>query len=73
MTPDFQKTETQTRIALQKYIEDVRKSIPAGSGLAGIEAAMMQHNPALLLEIMQNLDTEQGIFPPRKTRTRKSH
>ena len=66
MIPDFQKTESQARIALQKYIEDVRKSIPSGSGLAGVEAAMMQHNPALLLEIMQNLDAEQGIFPPRQ-------
>jgi hypothetical protein len=73
MTAETQKTDSQARIALQKYIQDVRNSIPPGSGLAGIEAAMMQHNPTLLLEIMQNLDAEQGISPPRKAKTRKSH
>jgi hypothetical protein len=72
MIPDFQKTESQARIALQKYIQDVRNSIPPGSGLAGVEAAMMQHNPTLLLEIMQSLDAEQGIFPPRQDNPRES-
>lgn len=73
MTSLSEKTDSQAHIALRKYIQDVRNSIPPGSGLAGIEAAMMQHNPTLLLEIMQNLDAEQGISPPRKATIRESH
>jgi hypothetical protein len=73
MTSPTPEASPRSKAAFEKYIQDVRNSIPPGSGLAGIEAAMMQHNSALLLEIMQDFDQEQELSPPRKARSGKPY
>ncbi|MCX7803193.1 MAG: hypothetical protein N2313_09250 [Meiothermus ruber] len=54
--------------AFERYLEDLEQSLAPGVGLAGIEAAMLRHNPELLRAVMQGLAEEtQALSPPGDT------
>ncbi len=60
--------EAKARAAFERYIEDLKQEIEPGSGLAGVEAAMMRLSPGMLGKIMESLGaSEEAIFPPRDT------
>jgi hypothetical protein len=48
--------KAKAREAFERYLEDLEQSLEAGSGLAGIERAMLRHNPEMLRTVMQGLD-----------------
>jgi hypothetical protein len=60
--------EAKARAAFERYIEDLKEEIEPGSGMAGVEAAMMRLSPRMLGKVMESLgNSEEAIPPPRDT------
>lgn len=60
--------EAKARAAFDRYIEDLKQAIEPGSGLGGIEAAMMRLSPPMLGRVMESLsESEEAISPPGDT------
>jgi hypothetical protein len=56
----------KARVAFERYLDEVKAEVKPGSGLGGVEAAMLRLNAGLLGEVMESLlASEQAISPPK--------
>lgn len=63
----MERYEVKAHAALERYLGEVKASLPEGAGLGEIEAAMVCHNPRLLNELLKSLHESEASFPPRTT------
>jgi hypothetical protein len=50
-----QAWEEKSRAAFERYLAELKTSLPANASLADIEKAMLKHSPAMMRETMEAL------------------
>ena len=63
-----ERTEKRAKAAFDRYIEDLKMSLPANASFADIEKAMLKHSPQMMRETAEALANAEDFSPkPKET------